>query len=198
MKTLCLIASLFGMTAVAQQLPTSEFEKTVVQIVVRHSDGSSKAIGTAVFVKDDGTLGTVNHVYAQAVAYIAQQRDGRVAARRTIRGSSVALVANLDFVSDDIVHDLAILRIHEFNANQWSGFGGVSVATLARDSELPVSSNLTVVGYFGDDILPESLPATLAGTAPITVTQANTSVDEFLISAFGWPGQSGSPVFLAG
>jgi S1-C subfamily serine protease len=194
-------ALLLCVTAQGQQVPVSDLERSVVQVVVRHADGSAKAFGTAFLVRDDGTLATVNHVYADAIAYIAQLRDGAVAVRRMSRAvANTGLLANVDLVSTDNLHDIVLLRIHDFNRGQWDAVGGLAVATITERPELPTGSNLTFVGYFSDDLFPESLPAILAGTATLTVahTNGNLTVEEFLTSSSAWPGHSGSPVFFEG
>jgi S1-C subfamily serine protease len=182
----------------AQQVHTSELERSVAQVVVRHADGSSKAFGTAFFVRDDGTLATVNHVYAQAIAYIAQARDGQIAVRRMLRGATTGLLASVDLISTDSLHDLAIIRVHEFSRGQWTDFGGTTSVTISQRTEVPMRSALEFIGYFGDDLLPETLSATLSGTTTMTVQPRNSAVEELLISGFAWPGHSGSPVFLEG
>jgi S1-C subfamily serine protease len=193
------VIALLCTSAWAQQVPISDLERTVVQIVVRHTDGSAKAFGTGFLVKDNGTVATVNHVYAEAIVYMAQLRDGQLAIRRMSRGTNTGLFGNVDLVSIDDVHDIALLRIHDFNNEQWAPVGGLAVATITQRAELPTRVNLTFIGYFGDDLFPESLPATLAGTTTMNVSHAGTStVEEFLTSSFAWPGHSGSPVFLDG
>lgn len=185
--------------ASAQQLPISNFERSIAQVVVRHTDGSSKAFGTTFFVRDDGTVATANHVYADAVSYIAHARDGQIALRRALRGSTTGILANVDLVSTDSSHDPALLRVHDFKPEQWTAVGGTKTITLSQKTELANDSHLVFVGYLGEDILPGMLPATLSGTTTIIIPQlGNTAIEEFLVSAFALPGHSGSPLLLDG
>lgn len=184
--------------SLAQTIAMTDSERSVAQVVVFQADGSSKAFGTAFFVRDDGTLATVNHVYSEAISFMATTRGGTLGVRRTLRGSQTGIVTRVDLVSTDPLHDLAIVRLHDFSADAWQSVGGIRVATIFHGGELSNNSHLTFVGYFGDDVLPASLPATLSGTTILMVGQPPnvTPVEEFLISAFGVPGHSGSPVFL--
>lgn len=190
-----IIASSLG---IAQSVPMSDAERSVVQLVVSQQDGSTKAVGTAFFVRDDGTLATANHVYADAVNLVASKRQGTIQIRRFVRESTNGLLCLVDLVSTDVMHDLAVLKIRKFSADDWKPFGGVKIVTISTKSELPNATHVYFVGYFGDDMLPTTVPAALSGTAPIPIGQGpnTTIVEDLLVSGSALPGHSGSPIFL--
>lgn len=142
------IGSSLGM---AQAVAMSDAERSVVQVVVAQADGSVKAFGTAFFVRDDGTLATVNHVYSDAVQFVAQVRGGDVEVRRIVRGSQAGILAHVDLLAQDALHDLALLRVQHYQSDQWDSVGQVRIVATSPLREVQNRTGLTFVGYFGED-----------------------------------------------
>jgi S1-C subfamily serine protease len=180
----------------AQDLKMSEHERAVVQIALQKPDSSFSTFGTGFFIDENGTVATALHVYISAISAVSELRCGNIVVRRASRSTKRYVWSTVDVLKSDAPHDLALLKVKETEAQLWDQVGGIKPLPLSTLKEIEPETEVTSIGYFGIDLFPVSLSARLVGATATTVLGTG-DIEEFLVSASAFPGQSGSPVILA-
>jgi len=199
-----LVAILFANFLFGQNIKRSDYDKSVVQILMKKTDGSLVSYGTGFFVRQDGIIASAFHVYVQALNAIADNRGGQIIARRLVRQSEMSASGNLEVAGLDVAHDLILFKATNGDS-AWNKVGGIKTLSPSNETEIDIGTSVIIVGNLGDDGFPITLSGYLAGSAHSTIEMekdakgSNTRIDfdEFLVSAFVVPGHSGSPVILS-
>ena len=191
---------LTSFNAQSQILKFTDAEKSVVQISILKPDGSFTALGTGFFIREDGLIATVFHIYGDAAQAISQLRGGTIGVWRAKRDSNRYVFQPIQLLNFDTAHDLALFKLTgKIDSSLWNTVGGIKALKLSDAIEISPNTNVIAVGYFGTDQFPLILSGKLVGETVFTIVPSTSSpvtVPEFLASLGATPGESGSPVML--